>query len=420
MKNVAVKIPKFKLIQAIYKAISGEVVLKESFPVKLRVVNFNKNRLIFKQGENLELLPVSKCELINYICDFCESLSDIDSRYFVKPKEAIEIIDGWKYRGKALDVRNHVLFKDQLGYCFHRVPFQPKPGETPTWDSVTCRMTNADAFMMFIASMFHSGSYNQQYIWIYGEGGEGKGSIGRWLNKIFGQSFISLSTIPKSQFWKAALVGKRCVVFSDWSNACFVTGGEFKGMVGGDIQQIEEKYERPYKTYLNNKYIFFSNEKPYIASEASDLRRLIYCHIDPIDESKKEYDAFESKLWDESAAFLHRCFELYAANCPNHQPIPFNHTQTIELAAENESEYEGLLQGSFKEEKNGVVLSKDMVDWYRRRNLSWREKVEWKKFLLRRGVKYTAIRLNGQVSKAFTGISFISDYATRDAESLCD
>jgi hypothetical protein len=356
--------------------------------------------------------------LINAVCDFCEDLSTFDSRYFVKPKEAIEIIDGWKHRGKAIDVKNQILFKDQLGYCFRRLPFQPTEGDTPTWDSVTSRMTNADAFMAFVASIFHSGSYNQQYIWIYGEGGEGKGSIGRWLHKIFGSSYHSMSSIPRSRFWKFSLIGKRCVVFSDWSNSNFVAGGDFKSMSGGDVQELEEKYGQCFNAFLNNKYIFFSNEKPNVASEASDLRRLIYCHIAPIDDSKKEYGAFETKLWEESSAFIYRCLSIYEKNCPDHSPIPFDHRQSLEIAEENESEYEGLMQGSFKE--GGYVLAKDMTDWYRRRNMGWREKIEWNKLLRRRGIKYTNIRLNGKLFKAFTGISLLSNYAVSDANSLVD
>lgn len=416
----AIKPGKDKLIKVIYNAMEGRGSYKATFKMSLKVANLNGKRFIFELGEHQELKHLNREDLIAAVGEFCEEMSEVDSRYFMKPKELLEIIEGFKYRAKPVRVNNQVLFKDQLGYCFKRIPFQPSEGETPTWDSVTSRMTNADAFMMFIASMFHAGSYNQQYCWIYGAGGEGKGSIGRWLHKIFGSSYHSLSTIPKSQFWKSSLVGKRCVVFSDWSSSYFVTGGDFKSMVGGDAQQIEEKYERPYSLVLNNKYIFFSNERPAVASEASDLRRLIYCHIDPIDDSKKEYDAFEAKLWDESAAFLHKCFALYKEHCHDHRPIPFNHATSAELAAENESEMQGLLEGSFKE--GGFVSSQEMVDWYRRRGMQYREKVEWKKFLQRRGIKYGSVKskTGGKVYGAFKGISFRDDYKTIDAESLID
>jgi hypothetical protein len=416
--KAAIKPSKDKLTKAIYNAMEGKGTFKATFKYKLKTASVNGTRMVFRQQECLELVPAKRDELIAAVTNFCEEMSEVDPRYFVKKKEAEEIIESWKYRGDAIEVKNPILFKDQLGYCFRRVPFYPEPGATPTWDSVISRMTNADAFKMFIASMFHTNSYMQQYIWIYGEGGEGKGSIGRWLQKVFGPTYFSLSSIPKSQFWKASLVGKRCVVFSDWSSSYFVTGGEFKTMVGGDPQSIEEKYERPYNMILSCKYIFFSNERPAVASEASDMRRLIYCHIDPIDESKKEYDAFEAKLWDESAAFIHSCLALYRENCPNHEPIPFDHGQSKNLAAENESEYEGLLQGSFKE--GGYVTSAEMVDWYRRRGLQRQEKIEWKKFLQRRGIKYGSVKRSGKVFDAFKGISFRDDYSTVDAESLLE
>lgn len=416
--KTAIKPSKDKLIKVIYNAMEGSDKYKHKFGLQLKVATLNGKRFIFELGDGHELKNINREDLISAVSEFCENMSEVDNRYFLKPKEIAEVIEGYKYRAKPVRVNNQVLFKDQLGYCFKRIPFQPEAGPTPTWDSVTSRMTNAEAFMMFIASIFHAGSYNQQYCWIYGEGGEGKGSIGRWLQKILGNSYFSLSSIPKSQFWKSALVGKRCVVFSDWSSSYFVTGGEFKSMVGGDAQLIESKYEHSYNVVLNNKYIFFSNEKPAVSSESSDLRRLIYCHIAPIDESKKEYEAFEQKLWDESAAFLYRCFALYKANCPDHRPIPFDHTATTQLVAENESEYEGLLQGSFKE--GGLVTSAAMADWYRRRGMQWREKVEWKKFLIRRGVIYKNVKLSGKAVGSFVGISFRDDYATVDAEGLLE
>jgi hypothetical protein len=123
-------------------------------------------------------------------------------------------------------------------------------------------------------------------------------------------------------------------------------------------------------------------------------------------------------LWDESAAFIHSCLALYRENCPNHEPIPFDHGQSKNLAAENESEYEGLLQGSFKE--GGYVTSAEMVDWYRRRGLQRQEKIEWKKFLQRRGIKYGSVKRSGKVFDAFKGISFRDDYSTVDAESLLE
>ena len=153
-------------------------------------------------------------------------------------------------------------------------------------------------------------SYMQQYVWLHGKGNEGKGSLNRFLQRVFGPAYCSKQPNESGdKFWTHELLGKRLVVFPDCNDQKFVTSGLFKSMTGGDPVAVEAKGEMSYTTRLNAKYLVLSNEKPQISSEKADKRRIIYCEIAPREDLIDLN--FEARLWDEGGAFLGKCWSLY-------------------------------------------------------------------------------------------------------------
>lgn len=66
--------------------------------------------------------------------------------------------------------------------------------------------------------------------------------------------------------------------------------------------------------------MFFSNEELVLSSQKADLRRAIYCHVDPI---KTPADtSYYDRLWQEAPLILASCRAVYQERCPNHGRIP--------------------------------------------------------------------------------------------------
>lgn len=225
------------------------------------------------------------------------------------------------------------------GYTFNRLPWDlclsDDYGPTPTWDGLLARATNGVALQHWIGSLFYPDSDTHQYVWMFGQGGDGKGAINRFLARVFGGSYCAKQPPgDRERFWTFGLIGKRLVAFPDCNNVKFVTGGLFKSLTGGDPVDVEAKQKMSFTYRPVAKYLFFSNEKPMISSEKADTRRIIYCEFEPnlggVDPT------FEDRLWQEGGEFLSRCIAEYNYHCPGHGPIPcdqeglFDHLSVVE------------------------------------------------------------------------------------------
>jgi hypothetical protein len=198
-------------------------------------------------------------------------------------------------------------------------------------------MTNAEAFLCFVGSLFYKESSLHNYCWVYGDGNDGKGAISRFLARVFGKSFRSKQAPDRNTKignWLHGIVGARLVCFPDCNNASFAASGIFKSITGGDHIEIEAKYQMPYTTQLDAKFIFFSNHVPNLSSERADMRRVIYCEF----TEPGTYDPeFEEKLWREAAQFISTCCELYINTYPNHGPIQPDMEGIKDIVEDNEA-----------------------------------------------------------------------------------
>lgn len=414
--NTAAVSNKNKLRLSLYRAMRGEDSLQLPFTERLAVVRMTGgSRIMHVYGGDREIKIPSPDDAVHIILKYCHSMAAVNDKFLIDSKEAETILSTFTKMSKPIEQPGVVGFKSTPGLVYRRVPFDPKPGLTPTWESLVDRMSNQRAFMSFIGSMFMQESHDQQYIWIYGEGGDGKGAIGRWMEKIFQNGYYSTAAV-NSKFWLWDLLGKRCVIFSDWTDQAFVTRGLFKSMSGGDPQRIEGKFRDSMTVKLKCKYIFFSNERPAVTDSSSDMRRLIYCKIKPIAEDKKEHQAFEEKLWAESSAFLYECLKIYSEDCPENGPIPFCPNEALELAEENRSHWQGVFDEYFVE--GGMTSAAEMANFSERRRLNRAERSEWKDFLVSKmGATYKTVRISGKPVKYYVGINLHRDWENRSIQN---
>lgn len=229
----------------------------------------------------------------------------------------------------------------EIGHTFHRLPWDFSEGECPTWDEMFSRMENSDAIKAMIGSLFIAHSDRQQYAWIHGSGGDGKGSLNRFLHRVFNGAYRA-ETVPErgDKFWTSGLLNARIVVFGDCNNYNFVSKGLFKQITGDDPVKIEFKGENAFSTKLVCKLFFLSNQRPNISGERSDVRRAIFSEIGPISGSVIPTRTYDEMLWEEGPSFLHSCIKMYQQKCEFYGPIPIDESSLNRLVTDNEEELE--------------------------------------------------------------------------------
>lgn len=264
-------------------------------------------------------------------------------------KQATEAVDLWMGIAKPIPASEiaGVRWSDEPGYTWRRLPWPQVDGESATWDELLSRMSNAKAFRHFLGSLFFDDSSLHGYVWLHGQGGDGKGAINRFLARVFGHSYRSKQPPSRygDRFWTYGLLGSRLVVFPDCDDFAFVASGLFKALTGGDPIEVEAKGQMGFTARLNAKFIVISNEKPSLSSENADMRRVIYCEMEKPQQYQKD---FEKRLWFEGGAFLTRCVVDYIAAYPDHGPIAADMEQIMEWVAVREEPYDLFFDKHFR------------------------------------------------------------------------
>lgn len=284
-------------------------------------------------------------------------------------RKAKEVFAYWRGTTSPVGKIPFTRWKSEPGITWSRLPWDLTPDHDekliPTWGHLLAKIDSTSAresLMAWIGSLFFEQSYRQQYVWIYGGGGNGKGAIARFLYRIFGAKGSQfLSTVDKqpNQFWTGRLVGKRLVAIPDCENYHFPSSGLFKTLSGDDPILVEPKGKDAYTTTFNCKFLFTSNQLPALSSEKADMRRPIFVRI----EGGPEWgEGFEERLWAEGGAFLWHCVEKYRQYCPTHGPIPVNHDESelTDWIGTLEEPFEVLFGEWFELDPNQSVSPTDM------------------------------------------------------------
>jgi hypothetical protein len=253
-----------------------------------------------------------------------------------------------------------IEFNDSECLTFRRLDFSPESRPTPLFDELVSRVSNSQSFMAFIWSIFERKSERQQYLWLYGEGANGKGSVARLLERCLGEAFCSENTSGSinNRFYTMSFLGKRLAVFSDTNSRSFPTSSVFKELTGGDLIKMEPKGKATFTAKIHTKFMLLSNHLPKISSQLSDQRRAIICKLDPLDmDLDPQYD---SNLWKERAGILYKCKIAYETVTKNHGQIKVDSTLSREIAEDNELPFQIVFDKCFKKEKVGVITPSDL------------------------------------------------------------
>jgi len=274
--------------------------------------------LLFEKNNDEVVRYASKQALVSDILSLQENAKGFDFTH----SQAKDVANYVVARKSPLKEKPEMLkFKSETGLCFNRVPFDPDFDDTKCqlFLEMLSRTSNGHALAAFVGSLLVPHSDKEQYIWLYGDGMNGKGTLIRFLMKVLGNCYASEEVPEKGQrFWTHGLLGKRLVAFTDCKSTEFQSEGRFRALTGNDAIRIEAKNGGVYNKTLDAKFMFLSNEMPILEDNKADLRRAIFCEIGPIKEVTKGY---EEMLWQEAPYIIGHCITAYSKYSPGKIPV---------------------------------------------------------------------------------------------------
>lgn len=283
-------------------------------------------------------------------------------------RHAVDAGKFWLHKAPLTEVPKAFRFKSELGRCYHRASFDPAPGLMPLCDELFARMTNRVSVLAWIGSLFDPNADRQQYVYLYGQGGEGKGSLARLLATIFGAGAATLSAPPmRDKHWAWQYVNRRLIIFSDLVDQRALRGAELRSVVGGDAVTVDPKGGKPYTAELTCKLLVCSNEMPQLANNHADARRIIFAEMS---RPKAVAAGYEAALAAEAPMLIAKAIDTYRSLCPEGGEIPVPDAERLKIgawAAASDDAFEAFFDEHFKLAPEGGITARGLEDRLRPR-----------------------------------------------------
>lgn len=395
-----------RLAQSIDKSPGG----LPNFPKRYYAATLDEGlRIILRDvGDGLVLVS-NRDAVAEDLIEFAASIKD--ASWLLDWRSATQAADVWLHMAKPIPLPPAYRWADEPEHLltFSRLPWTNQLcGPTPTWDKLLSRLSNADAFKAWLGSLFIEEANHQQYVWLHGIGGEGKGAIDRFLNKVLGRAYRSEEPPHAGdKFWTYFLIGSRLVTFADCNAKGFPATGKFKSLCANDAVRCEVKGGKAFTTRLGCRFIFYSNERPALSTEAADMRRVIYCEFERLAEGFRPEPTFEERLWAEGGDFLGKCINAYKLGNHEHGPISTETEDIQAWAATQEAHLEDIFSENFELTDNDFVTAKKMSEIVRGWCKDWKTRTAFYDYLAKvKNLKYKQARIEGKQCYVYQGLRY--------------
>lgn len=276
------------------------------------------------RGQRVPLLVSQKDECVEVdidriaevIAGYLETLCAEEPYYALTDHGIMQCAKLWLKLATEIIEPTPFLFIDETGYTFQRLPFKKDATlPTPKWNEWCARIDDPEGFLKFIWAVFTQQAYKQQAFIIRGNGGDGKGVIGRVLKRLLGHKCSTRNTAPQDKFWGCIYENKWLVVYLDQQDPNFVRDPVFMASTGADYIQVEHKGKDVYDLPPTAMTLMFMNVAPNPLRRRSDLRRLLYSEIQPLPKDTILNSAYDAELFDELGGVLARAEILFQRDC---------------------------------------------------------------------------------------------------------
>jgi hypothetical protein len=286
-----------------------------------------------------------KTDIENY-CNYVDP--DKDKTMLVK-NDGLEVARYCFDHMRCLETRpDEFKLFDEPGYCFHRIPFLPDSSvPTPIYDDFISRNSEPQAVNDYFGSIIFRNSDRQQYLYLHGQGQDGKGVIMRFFHRLFGTAYHA-AVVPDAngrRFANYQFINKRIVVFNEASDPKFPRSGYFKTLTGGDALNIEQKGRDAYTDTINCKFILTANDLLDLPDTKADMRRAIYSYVTA---PKTLIENIDEKIWLEAPGILHKIISSYQANVVDKNLITIPVKDQSATVSNQLETFEGVLDSFFE------------------------------------------------------------------------
>ena len=250
-------------------------------------------------------------------------------------------------------------------YCYHRLEFDAPPSlverdNCPNFMEFVGRCTNQIALCAWFGSLFYEDADLSQYLFVNGDGGDGKGSAAECLEKALGgyKGIYIKKSMPRYDSIKdtfiASLEGRRLCYFAECDHLAFVVGESFKNMTGGRSMDARQLFGKPYNVNLACKYLVTSNAGLEIPDTPAHRRRCIYVEVSQpktgiVDATVKP------AMVGETPAIIAYCKAIYESICPKHGVIATEKKSFEILTCSYHEDMEAFFNRWFEFKENGIV-----------------------------------------------------------------
>lgn len=341
-------------------------ILDDVFKDKYTVVTDDEGRKYpLKLIGNNQVAKISLADLVN---EYTRHFVGTDfNRGIVTNEKAVKT---WVASTSSMSEKpDYVGFKDTTNLVYHRLDFDPTPGECPTFTTMLSNIYNADALCAYIWSALVKECKTHQVIYWFGLGGDGKGSLTKVLKFIFGNAMIGTSSQDEKsnrQFFMSSLIGKRVVILSDENNTKVMMSSWFKRLSGGDPIMINPKNESPYCITLEPRLFIFSNHEPEYDASPAMMRRVIYCKS--LYDREYEFDPrFYDKLQSELPQILWHCKQKYDILCIDNGIIKCETDLSYEIAEQIDFDKKEFLDRYFLTGADKEMKKSDLQNFFKSR-----------------------------------------------------
>jgi len=386
-----------QLQEDLMRALNGETIdlpegeLPISFPHKYLVAEpeHGKRRVLWHQNEDV-LEYVSDSAIDNCLIQATMKLPSAYEQYRITSSKVEGVKKYWMCGTKLFDHNQikPVLQKSTPGYTFRRLDFDMSDSPTPLFDDFLSHVeTNAEALLAYIGMLFDESAPRQYYLWLYGQGNDGKGTLARFLKRIFGQAYAACQepdkTLSQDKFFTSRLMGKRLGVFSDVQKGKIVKDSLFLQLTGGDAVSIEYKGKDAITVDLNIFFMFLGNTLPEITGMRAQMRRAIICTLKERPASFVPQADYEDRLWEERAGILYKCWNAWQSMKNEHGRMIFNTEVSSDLAEDNETQWESFFNFNLEMDEKGKLLPYELADRFKQLRMTAWELREFKAWLWR-------------------------------------
>jgi hypothetical protein len=184
----------------------------------------------------------------------------------------------------------------------------------PPWFEQFSRMSNRLGVLCYFGALIDPGARPQQYLWMFGEGNDGKSSVLQVLENLFGSAAIKTEWPDQAdKFFTSRMESRRVVLLDDQNHGHVVRSGLWKMITGSKTILIEHKGQAPYVIDNEVLIVSASNHRPEILAELSNTRRLILSECQSFSKDSIIMD-YERVLMQYADPFFSLCFALWQAH----------------------------------------------------------------------------------------------------------